>query len=167
MSIFADSLNPINLYSLTLEVLDFLLFCDSVRRRELTTKRLFTLAGFLLHSDGPPTSALALLFAASCNNSSTASRSSIVSSDPSPTFTSCLLLPQFWWLAVVGGVARLWSLFSRMSCRLSAAAPADRNGNRFRRYLVSNRNRLATVSGSLSWLFIVPAFHTFLCINGA
>jgi hypothetical protein len=34
---------------------------------------LFTLTGFLFHSDGPPTSALALARAASCNNSSTAS----------------------------------------------------------------------------------------------
>jgi hypothetical protein len=33
---------------------------------------LLTLTGFLLHSDGPPTSALALALAASCNNSSTA-----------------------------------------------------------------------------------------------
>jgi hypothetical protein len=39
-------------------------------------KRLFTLTGFLFHAsehDGPPTSALALARAASCNNSSTAS----------------------------------------------------------------------------------------------
>lgn len=51
---------------------DARLFWDSVWSIELVTKRRFSLAGFLVHSIGPPTSALALALAASLRSSSVA-----------------------------------------------------------------------------------------------